>query len=97
MRYDFKPLQELYWGVLIAASLVLLQALLVLQPEQINDWQVWAVALLGGMTRAGAGAAIDYIRRSVSGDTKISDLESELRKLTPEERDELFKELTDSD
>lgn len=65
MRYDFKPLPELYWGVTIAAALVLLQALVTLDPEAVTDWRIWAVALGGGMVRAAAGAALDYLRRSV--------------------------------
>ncbi len=68
MTYRFKPFAELYWGVAIAMSLVLLQALLTLDPEKIVDWRVWAVALGGAAVRAGAGAALDYIRRSMTGE-----------------------------
>lgn len=66
MRYRFQPLPELYWGVVVAASLVLLQALFTLQPEAVTDWQTWAVALLGGALRAAAGAGLDYLRRSMT-------------------------------
>lgn len=66
MTYRFRPLPELYWGVVVAASLVLLQALLTLEPEQVTDWRVWAVALGGGVVRAAAGAALDYLRRSAA-------------------------------
>lgn len=65
MTYRFKPLPELYWGVAIAASLVLLQALVTLDPERVTDWRTWAIALGGAAVRASAGAALDYIRRSV--------------------------------
>ncbi len=65
MRYDWKLLPELYWGVAIAASLVLLQALVTFDPEAITDWRVWGVAL-GATIRAAAGAAIDWIRRSMT-------------------------------
>lgn len=70
MSYRFKPLPELYWGVTIAISLVLLQALLTLDPATIADWRVWAVALGGAAVRAGAGSALDYIRRSVTAETE---------------------------
>lgn len=68
MTYRFKPLQELYWGVLTAASLVLLQALFTLDPATIADWQTWAVALGGSTVRAAAGAALDYLRRSMTAE-----------------------------
>lgn len=64
MKYRFKPLEELYWGVVTAASIVLLQALFTLQPEAVSDWQTWAVALGGATVRAAAGAALDWLRRS---------------------------------
>lgn len=71
MTYRFKPWQELAWGVVIAVSLVVLQALFVLEPEQVTDWQVWAVAIGGAAIRAGAGAALDYLRRSMSGEPDL--------------------------
>lgn len=81
MTYHFQPRAELYWGVLIAVSLVLLQALLTLQPEEIADWRVWAVAIGGAAIRAGAGAAIDYLRRSMTpAEAPVDD------DLTPEDR-----------
>ena len=66
MNYRFLPAQELYWGVLVAASLVLLQALFTLKPEEVADWRVWAVAVGGATVRAAAGSAIDYLRRSMA-------------------------------
>lgn len=66
MRYKFQPLQELYWGVLTAALLVLLPALVTLEPEKITDWRVWAVALGGSTLRAAAGAGLDYVRRAIT-------------------------------
>jgi hypothetical protein len=66
VSYRFKPLAELGWGVGIAAGLVILQALVTLDPEAVKDWRTWAVALGGAAIRAGAGAGIDYIRRSMT-------------------------------
>lgn len=71
MKYRFKPLDELYWGVIIAAGLVLLQGLVTLDPEAVTDWQTWAVALGGGAIRAASGAAIDYIRRSMMAEAGV--------------------------
>jgi hypothetical protein len=65
MRYRFQPLEELCWGVVIAAGLVLLQGLVTLDPATVTDWQTWIVALGGAAIRAAAGAAIDYLRRSM--------------------------------
>lgn len=72
MTYRFKPLPELYWGVVIAASLVLLQALLTLDPEKVADWRTWAVALGGAAIRAGAGSALDYLRRSMAPEPTLA-------------------------
>lgn len=65
MQYRFKPWQELVWGVIVAGATVLLIELVGLHPEAITDVQSWAVALGAAMVRAMAGAALDYIRRSM--------------------------------
>jgi hypothetical protein len=75
MTYRFKPLPELLWGVGIAAGLVVLQALVTLDPEAVKDWRTWAVALGGAAIRAGAGAAIDYIRRSMTQESETEPVE----------------------
>lgn len=77
MNYRFLPWSELYWGVLVAASLVLLQALLTLKPEEVVDWRVWLVAVGGATVRAGAGAAIDYIRRSMAAAAAQRDVDAQ--------------------
>jgi hypothetical protein len=65
VTYRFKPLPELLWAVLIAGATVLLLELVGLNPEAMSDWRGWAVALGAGMVRAMAGAALDWIRRSM--------------------------------
>lgn len=72
MTYRFKPLAELYWGALTAVALVLLPALVSLEPEKVTDWRTWAVALGGAVLRAAAGAALDWIRRSMTSDPEPS-------------------------
>lgn len=66
MKYTFRPLPELYWALVTGAGIVLFQALLTLQPEQVTDWQTWAVALGGALVRALGGAGLDYLRRSMT-------------------------------
>ena len=66
MKYRFKPWQELFWSVLISGATVLLLALVSFDPTKIDDWQTWTVALGAGMLRSMAGAALDYIRRSLT-------------------------------
>lgn len=91
MNYRFKALPELYWGVAIAVSLVVLQALLTFDPAAIADWRTWALAILGASVRAGAGAAIDWIRRSM---TEQQDALAEaIQAMTPEERRGLLDKL----
>lgn len=68
MKYRFKPLAELYWAVVTSGSIVLLTALVTLDPESVKDWRAWAVALGGATVRAGAGAALDWVRRSLDAD-----------------------------
>ena len=64
LNYRFKALPELGWAVLIAVSLVVLPALVTLDPSAVTDWRVWLVALGGASVRAAAGAALDWFRRS---------------------------------
>jgi hypothetical protein len=66
MVYRFKPWQELGWGVAVAGATVLLIELVGLEPDAITDIQSWAVALGAAMVRAMAGAALDWIRRSIT-------------------------------
>jgi hypothetical protein len=66
VKYQFKPLPELYWGVVTAFSVVILTALFTLQPEAVTDWRAWGIALGGGAVRAAAGAGLDYLRRSMT-------------------------------
>jgi hypothetical protein len=66
MVYRFKPWQELGWGVAVAGATVLLIELVGLEPDAITDVQSWAVALGAAMVRAMAGAALDWIRRSIT-------------------------------
>jgi hypothetical protein len=84
MTYKFRPMPELYFGVLVAAATVLLIELVGLNPEQMTDWRTWVVALLAGMVRAAAGAALDYVRRSMMTEP---DPEPDL---TPEQSTELL-------
>ena len=65
MTYKFRPWEELLWGVVVAGATVLLIELVGLHPDAITDVQSWAVALGAAMARAMAGAALDWIRRSV--------------------------------
>jgi hypothetical protein len=65
-RYDFKPLQELLWSVLTAVAVVLLMELVALNPDGIASWRSWAIALGTAMLRAGAGAALDWLRRRMA-------------------------------
>lgn len=90
MTYRFKPLPELGWGVAIAAGLVILQALVTLDPETVADWRTWAIALGGAAIRAAAGAAIDYLRRSSQPEPTLVE---QILALSPADRDALTDEL----
>lgn len=92
MRYTFRPLPELYWALVTGCGIVLFQALLTLEPEQIADWQTWAVALLGALVRAVGGAGIDYLRRSMTQEPDPT-LADEILGLPRSEREALRIEL----
>ncbi len=92
MKYTFKPLPELYWGVVTAASIVLLTALVTLDPETVTDWRGWAIALGGGAVRAAAGAGLDYLRRSVTAEPE-PDLIDQIEALSLSDRAALADQL----
>jgi hypothetical protein len=56
--YKFVVIREAGWAAFIAVALVVLQALVGIQPELIEDWKTWAIALGGAGLRAGAAALI---------------------------------------
>lgn len=93
MKYRFRALPELYWSVLTSAATVLLLALVSFDPTTIDNWQTWAVALGSGMLRSAAGAALDWIRRSMTADEPVPTLADEILSLPAEERAALLVEL----
>lgn len=92
MKYTFKPLPELYWGIVTAGSIVLLTALVTLNPETVTDWRGWAIALGGATVRAAAGAGLDYLRRSMTAEPEPALLD-QIMALSPAERAALADEL----
>lgn len=91
MRYRFKAAEELAWAVAIAVALVVLPALMTLEPEKVTDWHVWAVALAGASLRAAAGAALDFVRRAAGDD--LDDLADRIAAMPLSERARLLEEL----
>lgn len=87
--YRFKPWAELGWAVAIAASTVVLLELAGLNPDGVTDWRDWAFALAVAAIRAGAGAALDWIRRSLTDpadDDPTEPLVEQILALSPEDR-----------
>lgn len=94
MRYVFRPKEELFWGVVVAMATVLLLELAGLNPDSVSDWRTWGVALGVGMVRAGAGAALDYLRRSLSQQPAPTPaLVDDVMALEPEARRRLIHEI----
>lgn len=58
MDYKFVVIREAGWAAFIAVALVFLQALVGIQPEAIEDWKTWAIALGGAGVRSAAAAVI---------------------------------------
>ena len=61
--YDYKKLQEAGWFVFVAILTTLGQALVEFSPDKITDWRTWAVGIIAGCVRAGAGAALAFITK----------------------------------
>lgn len=96
LRYKWKPLDELVWAVVVAGATVLLLELVGLQTDQFgsaDQVRTWALALAVGAVRAMAGAALDWIRRSLSQPDAEPTLADEIMALTPAERAVLLAEL----
>lgn len=62
--YRFKKAEEAGWFVAVAIITVLAQELLTFDGTQINDWRVWAVALVSALVRGAAGAMIAWFGKS---------------------------------
>lgn len=72
MRYKFRPLPELYFGVLTAVIIAVLPGFLTFDPLAVPDWRAWSLALIGAIIRPAVGAVIDYMRRSMVGPDVVS-------------------------
>jgi hypothetical protein len=62
--YNYKFLQEVLWAGAVAVGITLLTVLVTFDPEQVTDWQTWAVGLGGGAVRAFAAAVLAQLRPS---------------------------------
>lgn len=58
MDYKFVVIREAAWAAFIAVVLVVLQALVGLDPLAVDDWRGWAITLGGAGMRAGAAALL---------------------------------------
>ena len=64
MNYHYRALQELFWFAGVAVVTVLLQTFLTFEPNEIQDWRLWAVGLGAAAVRAFAGAAIAWLGKN---------------------------------
>lgn len=62
MRYNFKPLPELVWGISVAVGTVIFTELLTFDFAAVTNPTVWGLAILSGSIRAAAGAALAWLR-----------------------------------
>ena len=63
MQYRFKWLEELGWAALIAVSMTILTELVLFDPNEIQDWKIWAINLGAAAIRAAAGAMIAIVNK----------------------------------
>ena len=57
-KYEWKMLAEAGWFALVAVVVVALEALVKFNPDTIDDWQTYGIALGGAAVRAAAGALL---------------------------------------
>jgi hypothetical protein len=57
-KYVFKRAEEIAWIALVAAGVFALTLLVDFDPDKIEDWRAWAIALGAGCIRAAAGAVL---------------------------------------
>lgn len=57
--YELKA-EEIFWAVVVAVGLELLQVLATLDLNKVADWRTWAISLAGSLIRTGAAAAIAH-------------------------------------
>ncbi len=61
MTYNFKPLAELGWFVIVAIVTQVMQILVDFDPTLVTDWRAWLVALGAAAVRALAGAVLSWL------------------------------------
>ena len=64
MTYDFKKVQELLWSVGVAAAIAVVDIVRVQSFEAVTDWGSFAMILVGGGARAGAGAFVAFLSKT---------------------------------
>ena len=62
--YTFKRLEEMAWAVAVAVGVFAFTVLVDFDPDQITDLRAWVISLVAGCIRAGAGAALAFLRPS---------------------------------
>ncbi len=61
MKYDFKLVQEVAWGAVVAALVFLGTAFL--QSGSVTDWKAWTIAALAGAARAAVAVVVAALTR----------------------------------
>jgi len=64
-KYDFKHVAEAGWFAFVAVAVVVLEALIRFNPDAIQDWQAWGIAIGAGAVRAAAGALLAAFTKPV--------------------------------
>ena len=64
-KYQFKLVQELAFAAFGAIGIFIFQVAADFDPETVQDWQTWAVALGGGLIRAAGVALLGVMGKAV--------------------------------
>jgi len=64
-EYVYKRMAEAGWFAFVAVAVFALEVLVKFDPETIQDWRAWLIALGSGCIRAAAGALLAVFTKPV--------------------------------
>jgi len=64
-EYGYKRVAEAGWFAFVAIAVVILEALIKFNPDAIQDWKAWGIAIGAGAVRAAAGALLAVFTKPV--------------------------------
>lgn len=67
MKYEFKLVQEIAWGMAVGAGIFVFELLSQFDEGVFSNWESWSRAAVAGLLRAASAGGLNAIRRLMSG------------------------------